>query len=126
MEKFLPILNVVQTRLREILAKNRDGMLSWDSMKLKSVGDDLLKLSVDLYPHLALVEHRVLCQSIREAGLGIRRRASLIGERKIRDEDKEYFESVYEALLDIYQKIESGEYYRALLEIADKRIKEKR
>ena len=119
-------LNIVQTRLREILAKNRDGMLSWDSMKLRHVGDDLLKLSVDLYPHLALVEHKVLCQSIREAGLGIRRRATLISERKIRDEDKEYFESVYEALLNLYKKIESGEYYRALLEIADKKTKKEK
>jgi len=125
MERFLPILNFVQVRLREILARNRDGMLSWDIIKLKRVGDDLLKLSVDLYPHLALVEHRVLCQSIREAGLGIRRKAVSIGEGEIGEEDKEYFESVYEALLTIYQKIESGEYYRALLEIANKKTREK-
>lgn len=125
MERFLPILDLVQVRLQEILAKNKDGMLSWDSTKLKHVGDDLLKLSVDLYPHLSSVEHRVLCQSLREAGLGIRRRALLIGEGEISDKDKEYFESVYETLLNIYQKIKSGEYYRALLEIADKKTKEK-
>ncbi|MEM1581357.1 MAG: hypothetical protein QXK89_02445 [Candidatus Bathyarchaeia archaeon] len=121
MERFLPILNTIQVRLREILAKNRDGMISWDFIKLKDVGDDLIQLSTDVYPHLALVEHRILYQSIREAGLGIRHRALLVSNREIRDEDKEYFESVYEALLNICQKIESGEYYRALLEMANKK-----
>lgn len=121
MEKFLPILSVIQTRLREILNRNRDGISSWDSKKLKDVGDDLIKLSADVYSQLALVEHRILYQSIREAGLGIRRRAMLIKGKEISDEDKEYFESVYEALLNLYQKIESGEYYRALLEISKKK-----
>jgi len=121
MERFLPVLNTIQVRLREILTKNRDGMASWDSTVLKGVGEDLIKLSVDVYPQLTLVEHRVLYQSIREAGLGIRMRAMLIMKREIKDEDKEYFKSVYEALLDICQKIESGEYYRALLEMAVKK-----
>ncbi len=123
MERFLPVLNTIQVRLREILTKNRDGMASWDSTVLKGVGEDLIKLSVDVYPQLTLVEHRVLYQSIREAGLGIRMRAMLIMKREIKDEDKEYFKSVYEALLDICQKIESGEYYRALLEMAVKKEK---
>ncbi|MEM1606540.1 MAG: hypothetical protein QW341_01645 [Candidatus Bathyarchaeia archaeon] len=126
MEKFLPILDVIRIRLGEILSKNKDGMISWDLIKLKSVGDDLLKLSADLYPQLFQVGHRVLYQSIREAGLGIVWRISLIescGEVKI--EDKEYFESVYETLLNIHRKIESGEYYRALIEIANKRKDEK-
>ncbi|MEM2341198.1 MAG: hypothetical protein QXX94_00905 [Candidatus Bathyarchaeia archaeon] len=121
MEKFLPILNVIQIRLREILNRNRDGISSWDSKKLKDVGDDLIRLSADVHSQLALVEHRILYQSIREAGLGIRRRAMLIKNREISDEDKEYFESVYEALLNLCQKIESGEYYSALLEMAKKK-----
>ncbi|MBS7606679.1 hypothetical protein KEJ14_02405 [Candidatus Bathyarchaeota archaeon] len=121
MERFLPILNTIQIRLRKILAENMEGMLLWDSAKLKSVGDGLIRLSTDIYPQLSMVEHRVLYQSIREAGLGIRMRAMSIEGREINDEDKEYFRSVYEALLDICQKIESGEYYRALLEIAEKR-----
>lgn len=127
MEKFLPILDVIRVRLGEILLKNRDGMISWDLVKLKNVGDELLKLSADLYPHLFQVGHRILHQSIREAGLGIMWRISLIersGEVKI--EDKEYFENVYEALLNIHRKIESGEYYRALIEVADKRRRDEK
>lgn len=125
-EKFLPILDVIRVRLGEILLKNKDGMTSWDLVKLKNVGDELLKLSADLYPQLFQVGHRILYQSIREAGLGIVWRISLIescGEVKI--EDKEYFESVYEALLNIHRKIESGEYYKALIEIANKKKGEK-
>lgn len=127
MEKFLPILDVIRVRLGEILSKNKDGMRSWDLVKLKNVGDELLKLSADLYPQLFQVGHRILYQSIREAGLGIVWRISLIesyGEVKI--EDKEYFESVYEALLNIHRKIESGEYYRALVEVADKKKKDEK
>jgi hypothetical protein len=121
MERILPALNIIQTRLREILDKNKDGMISWDLIKLRSVGDDLINLSVDVYLQLTSVGHGILYQSIKDAGLGIKRRVTLIGEREISNEDKEYFEGVYEALLNIYQKIESGEYYRALLEMVRKR-----
>jgi hypothetical protein len=96
-------------------------MISWDLIKLRSVGDDLINLSVDVYLQLTSVGHGILYQSIKDAGLGIKRRVTLIGEREISNEDKEYFEGVYEALLNIYQKIESGEYYRALLEMVRKR-----
>jgi len=121
MERILPALNTIQTRLREILVKNKDGMISWDLVKLRSVGDDLINLSADVHLQLTLVGHGILYQSIKDAGLGIKRRIMLIEGRKINNEDKEYFESVYEALLNIYQKIESGEYYRALLEMVRKR-----
>jgi len=121
MERILPALSTIQTRLREILVKNKDGMSSWDLVKLRSVGDDLIKLSADVYSQLTLVGHGILYQSIRDAGFGIKRRTILIERREINDEDKEYFESVYEVLLNIYQKIESGEYYRALLEMVRKR-----
>ncbi|MBS7649383.1 hypothetical protein KEJ17_07075 [Candidatus Bathyarchaeota archaeon] len=121
MESIIPVLDIIQVRLRGILTKNRDGMDSWDSIKLRDVGDDLIRLSVEVYPHLTLLGHRILYQSIREAGLGIRMRATLIKRRGLKEEDKEYFESVYEVLLNICQKIESGEYYRALIEMVDKR-----
>lgn len=121
MERFLPILNTVSVRLREILAESGDCMLSWDFARLKHVGDELIRLSADIYPQLSLVGHRVLYQSIREAGLGIKMRVMLIEKREINDEDKEYFRSVHETLSYICQKIESGEYYRALLEVARKK-----
>lgn len=126
MENFLPVLDTVQTRLREILARNRDGITSWNLTELRHVGDDLLRLSLDTYSQLAHVEHRILYQSLREAGLGIKMRVTLIERGNVREDDKEYFESVYQVLLNICQKIESGEYYRALLDIANKRRKEKR
>ncbi|MCD6470638.1 hypothetical protein J7L29_07565 [Candidatus Bathyarchaeota archaeon] len=125
MEAFLSILNIIQIRLRRILDRNRDGMASWNIGELKRVGDDLLKLSADIYPQLIKVEHGILCQILRDAGLGIRMRALLIEERTLEEEDKEYFENVYEALSNICRKIENGEYYRALLNVADKRKREK-
>ncbi|MBS7625025.1 MAG: hypothetical protein QXS10_06775 [Candidatus Bathyarchaeia archaeon] len=127
MEKFLPILDVIRSRLAEILSKNRDGMCSWDLEKLRNVGDDLIKLSSDVYPRLLEVGHRILYQSIREAGLGIIWRVSLIEKNgEVKAEDKEYFANVYEALQNIHMKIESGEYYRALLEIANKRRRDEK
>jgi len=124
MERFLPILSTVQTRLREILTRNEDCMLSWDLAKLRDIGEDLVKLAWDIYPQLVQVEHRVLYYSLREAGLGIRNRALSAQKRKIEEEDKEYFRSVYEVLGNICQKIETGEYYKALLDVAAKRKKE--
>lgn len=126
METFLPILNIIQVRLREILDRNRDGMASWNIGELKRVGDDLLKLSADMFPQLIKVEHGILCQVLRDAGLGIKMRVLLIEKRKLREDDKEYFENVYEALSNICRKIEDGEYYRSLLSMADKRRENKR
>ncbi|MBS7639131.1 MAG: hypothetical protein QW600_01785 [Candidatus Bathyarchaeia archaeon] len=121
MERFLPILDRISVRLREILTESEDCMLSWDFARLKRVGDELIRLSTDIYPQLSLVGHRVLYQSIREAGLGIKMRVMLIEKREINEEDKEYFRSVHETLSYICQKIESGEYYRALLDVARKK-----
>lgn len=101
-------------------------MISWNISELRRVGDDLIKLSADVYPQLIQVEHGILCQILRDAGLGIMMRVLLIEERTIEDEDKEYFENVYEALSNICRKIESGEYYEALLNVANKRRKERR
>jgi len=125
MERFLPVLDVVQTRLREILTRNEDSMLSWDIVKLRVIGEDLLKLAWDVYPQLVQVEHRVLYHSIREAGLGIRHRVISIEKRRLEEADKEYFRSVHEALGIICTKIETGEYYKALLDMAANREKEK-
>ena len=124
MERFLPVLFAVQTRLREILTRNEDYISSWNIDKLGDVGEDLLKLARDVYPQLVEVEHRVLFQSIREAGLGIRARVAKIQRGELREEDKTYFRSVHEALGNICGKIETGEYYRALLDVASKREKE--
>jgi len=81
----------------------------------------LIDLAWDVYPQLVKVEHRVLYHSIREAGLGIWNRAVEVQKRSLKEEDKEYFRSVHEALGNICQKIETGEYYQALLDVITKR-----
>mgnify|MGYP007042357956 CR=1 FL=1 len=124
MERFLPILSTVQTRLGEILTRNEGYMLSWDVMKIVGIGEDLVELARDVYPQLIRVEHRILYVSLREAGLGIRQRAVTVQKRRLEEEDKEYFRSVHEVLRNICSKIETGEYYQALLAVAAQREKE--
>jgi hypothetical protein len=124
MERFLPVLNTIQIRLREILTRNEDYMLSWDIQQFQAIGEDLVKLAKDIYPQLIQVEHRVLYVSLREAGLGIQDRVAIIQKGKLGDSDKEYFRSVHEALGNICGKIETGEYYKALLAVAVKRQEE--
>ncbi len=121
MERFLPVLSVIQTRLRAILDRNENYMSSWNVAKLGDIGEDLLKLAQEVYPQLIEVEHRILFQSLREAGLGIKARVAEIQKRELRNEDKVYFRSVHEALGNICGKIETGEYYKALLDVAAKR-----
>ncbi len=124
MEKFLPVLNIIQTQLREILTRNEGYMLSWDVPQLQTVGEDLVELAKDIYPQLIQVEHRVLYVSLREAGLGIQDRVMMVQDGKLKDSDREYFRSVHEALDNICIKIETGEYYKALLTVAEKRQEE--
>lgn len=124
MEKFLPVLNIIQTQLREILTRNEGYMLSWDVPQLQTVGEDLVELAKDIYPQLIQVEHRVLYVSLREAGLGIQDRVMMVQDGKLKDSDREYFRSVHEALDNICIKIETGEYYKALLAVAEKRQEE--
>jgi hypothetical protein len=124
MEKFLPVLNIIQTQLREILTRNEGYMLSWDVPQLQTVGEDLVELAKDIYPQLIQVEHRVLYVSLREAGLGIQDRIMMVQDGKLKDSDREYFRSVHEALDNICIKIETGEYYKALLAVAEKRQEE--
>lgn len=123
MEKFEPLLNFIQVKLRVILAKNQGYMLSWDLTNLKNTGDDLLKLAQEVYPQLAEVEHKILHYSLRDAGLGIRIRALEVQERQIEEEDKEYFRGVHMALENICRKIETGEYYKELKKIKDSKLK---
>jgi hypothetical protein len=99
-------------------------MLSWDVSQLQSVGRDLVELAKDIYPQLIQVEHRVLYVSLREAGLGIQDRVTMVQEGMLRESDREYFRSVHEALGNICRKIETGEYYKALLAVAAKRQEE--
>ena len=125
MERFLPILSTIQKRLRDILSRNEDYMSSWDLMKIDDTGEELIRLACDIYPQLVEVEHRILFQSLREAGLGIKFRVAEIRRGKLKEEDKIYFKSVHEALGEICEKIETGEYYRALLDIAARRERER-
>jgi len=116
----VPLLNVIQTRLRDILTRNESYMLSWDVTKISGVGDDLIKLAWDVYPALMDAQHRVLSQSLKEAGLGIKNKVVEFQNRKLEEKDKEYFMNVHEALSNICEKIETGEYYRALLRVASR------
>jgi len=120
----LPILNTVQTRLREILTRHEGYMLSWDVVRFVRTGEDLVELAHDVYPELIQVEHRILYLSLREAGLGIKNRAVTVQKRPLKEEDKEYFRSVHEVLGNICRKMETGEYYKALLDVAAQREKE--
>jgi len=120
----LLILNTVQTRLRGILARNEGYILSWDVVKFVRTGEDLVELAHDVYPQLIQVEHRILYLSLREAGLGIKNRAVTVQKRPLKEEDKEYFRNVHEVLGNICKKIETGEYYQALLDVAARREKE--
>jgi len=126
MERFLPILQTIQTRLRELLTRNERYMLHWDVPKIRGVGEDLIDLAWDVSSDLIEVEHRILYRSLSEAGLGIWNRASEVQNRSLTKEDKEYFKSVHEALGNLCEKIETGEYYKALQEVASKINYEKR
>jgi len=119
MEKFEPILDLIQVRLRIILARNADYMLSWDTVNLKNTGDDLIRLAQETHAQLTEMGHRVLHHSIRDAGLGIRVRALEVQKRRLEEDDKRYFRDVHNALENICEKIETGEYYQALLKIRD-------
>lgn len=96
----------------------------WDISQLQVIGEDLVKLAKEIYPQLIKVEHRILYTSLREAGLGIQDRAAMVQKGKLEETDKEYFQSVHEALGNICGKIETGEYYKALLAVAAKRQEE--
>ncbi len=123
MEQFLPILYTVQVRLRKILTRSEEYMHSWDFIKIRGLGEDLVGLAVDIHPQLVQVGHKVLYASLREAGLGIINRATTAQEKQTED-DKEYFKNVHEVLGNICAKIETGEYYQALLKVASHRAKE--
>ncbi len=120
----MPILSTVRSRLRDILTRNEGYMLSWDVAKFRSIGEDLVELAREVHPQLIQVEHRVLYVSLREAGLGIQNRVVTIQHRRLEEEDKEYFRNVHDTLGYICRKIESGEYYQALLDVAARRDSE--
>lgn len=122
MEKIETLLNLIKARLRVILSKNEAYMRSWDVANLKTTGDDLIKLAEEVYSRLAEVEHRVLYYTFRDAGLGIQTRAIEVQRRQPDEEDKDYFQSVHEALRGIYEKIENGEYYQELLKMKNSKL----
>lgn len=124
MEKFLPVLDKIQTHLKDILLRNKKCMISWDMSSLKTVGEDITSLAKESYPQLIQVEHRVLYQALREAGLGIKNRAARISKKGINSGDRQYFRNVYNALTEICEKIETGEYYKALQEVVAQREQE--
>jgi hypothetical protein len=121
MEKFLPILETIQKSLREIIIRFEKNILTWKIIQLRNIGYNLVSLAKKAYPFLIQVEHHILYLTLREAGLGIINRIREIEERKFKKEDKDYFKNVLKILKDICFKMETGEYYNALLAIAAKR-----
>ena len=119
MEKFEALLDFIQVRLRIILARNADYMLSWDIGNLKNTGNDLIRLAQETHAPLTEMGHRILHHSIRDAGLGIRVRAQEVQKRRLEEDDKRYFREVHNALENICEKIETGEYFQALLKVRD-------
>ena len=126
MERFLPILNVIQTRLRDILTRNESYMLSWDIANIDHVGEELIELAWDVYQPLMDIQHRVLSQSLKEAGMGIKDRVFEIQNRRLKEKDKEYFRTVHEVLMNVCEKIETGEYYQALLRVASNSMRSRK
>lgn len=122
MEKFEPLLGFIQSKLWVILSKNEAYMLVWDVANLKNTGDDLVKLAEEIYARLAEVEHRVLYYTLRDAGLGIRARVFEVQKRQLEEEDKDYFQCVHETLKGIYEKIETGEYYKELIKMKKSKL----
>jgi hypothetical protein len=123
MEKFLPILKKIQTVLSTILKRYERNLFSWDLAEIRDIGEDLVQLSTSVWRQLIQVKHKVLYYSIRQAGLGIRHWAEMVQKRELNEDDKKYFKTVYEMLKKIFVKIETGEYYNALLEISVKNKK---
>ena len=122
MEKFKPLLHYIEVNLHAILAENEGYLATWNTASLLATGDNLLRLAQRTYPQLAEVEHRVLHHSIRDAGLGMRMRALEVQGRRMEERDKEYFREVHQALKNLCDKIGTGEYYRALLEVRESRL----
>jgi len=121
MDKFESLLYLIQVRLRIILTRTADSMLSWDMGNLKNTGDDLIRLAQETHGPLTEMGHRVLYNSIRDAGLGIWVRALEVQKRHLEEDDKRYFRDVHNALENICEKIETGEYYQALLKVRESR-----
>ena len=120
MDKLQIVLNTLRIKFREILSHSEDSMHIWDIRSLQSIGEQLVRLAFEFYAELAEVEHKILYQSLREAGLGIRHRAMIIQKRMILKDDKEYFKNVFVALESICKNMETGEYYNALMAITNR------
>ena len=118
------ILGLIALNLRDILTRNKKYMVSWDIAKLESIGEELVNLSLKVQVQLTKVEHKVLFLSLREAGLGLKKKAKSILEAGMKNTDKEYFVAVHQALDNICLNIETGEYYRALKALGKKRMAE--
>jgi hypothetical protein len=125
MKNIESILGFIALSLRDILTRKKEYMVSWDIAELENLGQELINLSTKVQVQLTQVEHKVLFLSLREAGIGLKKRAKNLLKFNMKKIDKEYFLAVYEALDNICLNIENGEYYRALKALENNRIGER-
>ncbi|MBO3803119.1 MAG: hypothetical protein JTT11_04490 [Candidatus Brockarchaeota archaeon] len=123
MESVGAVLVVIQERLSLIVLKLHEYTCSSDSKRIAGTGEDLIGLADQVCDQLAEAKHRVLFQTLREAGLGLWARATEIGQRDFCESDKTYFTEVHDVLSHLCAKMESGEYYNELAKLQAIRTK---
>jgi len=110
-----PLLSTIRERLCGIVEKIHENTDIPNPESLGGVGEDLVNLANQVYNQLVEVEHKVLYNTLRDAGLGIWVKAKDIRERAFSDDDRVYFTEVHDVLKHLCDKIETGEYYRELM-----------
>lgn len=111
-----PLLFTIRERLSGIVEKIHENTDTPNPESLGGAGEDLVNLANQVYNQLVEVEHKVLFNTLRDAGLGVWARSKDIRERSLfSDDDKIYFTEVHDVLKHLCDKIETGEYYRELV-----------
>jgi len=110
-----PLLLTIRERLSGIVVKIHEHTSTPDPESLGGAGEELISLANQVYGQLVEAEHKVLFNTLRDAGLGVWARSKDIRERAFSDDDRVYFTEVHDVLKHLCDKIETGEYYRELL-----------
>jgi len=110
-----PLLSTIRERLCGIVEKIHESTDTPDPESLGGAGEELISLANQVYGQLVKAEHKVLFNTLRDAGLGLWARAKDIRERAFSDDDRVYFTEVHDVLKHLCDKIETGEYYRELM-----------
>jgi len=111
-----PLLSNIQERLCGIVTRLHEHTKTPDPENLRGAGEDLINLANQVYGPLVEARHKVLFNTLRDAGLGLWARAKDISEREMfSDDDRVYFTEVHDVLKHLCDKIETGEYYKELV-----------